>query len=150
MFQDQIRFNVYIHCTQRLPAASTISTSERPQPFELITIYAARQTSGKIGGFNFQVTPRLVMDPNAGTSGSTVVVQGLGFGAGERVKGYWNNPRQFLGTATANSRGSLTDGSGLTITIPAGAPGGANAVIGVEQSTRATIVFVGIVIKGRA
>jgi hypothetical protein len=38
-----------------------------------------------------------------------------------------------LGTATANSDGS----SALTITIPANAPLGVNAVIGVGQTTKA-------------
>ena len=118
--------------------AFMFTTRERQAPYGAMTLYAVGQTSGTTGHFLFQVTPRLVLNPNTGALGSTTTVQGLGFGAGETVKVYWNNPRQFLGAATADNRGSFLDGSALTITIPVGAPLGANAVFGVGQTTNAT------------
>ncbi|MGA3076474.1 MAG: hypothetical protein ABSG56_22635, partial [Bryobacteraceae bacterium] len=57
----------------------------------------------------------------------------LGFGSGETVDVYWNNPRQLLGTATADAVGS----GAFTITIPATASPGINGVIGVGQITKA-------------
>ena len=100
-------------------------------------LYAIGQSSGLFGAALLSITPILSMNPNTGTVGSTVVAQGFGFGAGEPVQVYWNNPRIFLGTATANNRGSFLDGSALTIMIPTDAPTGPNAVFGVGQSTKA-------------
>lgn len=77
------------------------------------------------------------MSPASGLPGGTTAAQGLGFGSGETVSVYWNNPRRLLGTATANSVGSFLGTSALTITIPADASPGLNAVIGIGQSTGA-------------
>ena len=79
------------------------------------------------------VTPALGMNPATGAPGGTTTAYGFGFGAGETIEIYWNNPRQLLGTATANGRGS----SALTIKIPANASPGINEVIGVGQTTKA-------------
>jgi hypothetical protein len=46
---------------------------------------------------------------------------------------YWNEPRQLLGTATANSLGT----GSLTIAIPLNAVPGVNEVIGVGQTSKA-------------
>lgn len=114
----------------------TISARERPMPYGPITYYAVGQTSGRVGAAPFFVTAAMVVTPNTGVPGDTVTASGFGFGAGEAVDIYWGNPRQLLGTATTNGRGTST----LKITIPANAPLGPNAVLGVGQTTRATAV----------
>jgi hypothetical protein len=73
------------------------------------------------------------MNPGAGAPGGTATAHVLGFGAGETVDVYWNNPRQLLGAATADAVGS----GALTFTIPATASPGINGVIGVGQTTKA-------------
>jgi hypothetical protein len=99
--------------------------------------FAVGQTSGKIGTTTFFVTPGLIMNPGSGLPGGTTAAQGLGFGAGETVSVYWDSPRQLLGTATANGEGSFSGSGALTITIPANASPGLNAVIGIGQTTNA-------------
>jgi hypothetical protein len=73
------------------------------------------------------------MNPGTGAPGGTMAAYVFGFGPGETVDVYWNNPRQLLGTATANREGS----GALTIAIPANASPGINGVIGVGQTTKA-------------
>jgi hypothetical protein len=73
------------------------------------------------------------MKPGTGEPGGTTAADVFGFGAGETVDIYWNDPRELLGTANANSLGSGT----LTITVPANASPGINGVIGVGQTTKA-------------
>jgi WD40 repeat protein len=111
----------------------TLPFREPQIPYGVLTDYAIGKTSGKIGACEFQVTARLVMSPNTGAPGDTALAKGLGFGAGEAVKIYWNNPRTFLGTTIANNKG----GASLTITIPTGVALGASAVFGVGQTTKA-------------
>ena len=77
------------------------------------------------------------MNPASGLPGGTIAAQGFGFGAGETVSVYWDSPRQLLGTATANGEGSFAGSGALTITIPANASPGLNAVIGIGQTTNA-------------
>jgi hypothetical protein len=109
-------------------------TARDPQhPYGPMDVYAVGVSSHRLGAATLTVTPALAMNPATGAPGSTTAAYGLGFGGGETVDIYWNSPRQLLGTATANSDGS----SALTITIPANAPLGVNAVIGVGQTTKA-------------
>jgi hypothetical protein len=96
-------------------------------------VYAVGVSSHKLGAATLFVTPALGMNPATGAPGGTTTAYSFGFGAGEAVDIYWNNPRQLLGTATANGRGS----SALTITIPSNAPPGINEVIGVGRTTKA-------------
>jgi hypothetical protein len=96
-------------------------------------VYAVGVSSHKLGAATLSVTPVLVMNPATGAPGGTTAAYGFGFGAGEVVDVYWNNPRQLLGTATGNGHGS----SALTIAIPANASPGINGVIGIGQITKA-------------
>jgi hypothetical protein len=109
-------------------------TAREPQhPYGPMELYAVGLSSGKLGTAALFVTPSVIMNPGTGAPGGTAAAYVFGFGAGEAVDVYWNNPRQLLGTATANAEGS----SALTITIPADASPGINAVIGVGQTTKA-------------
>lgn len=114
--------------------AFTISTHEPQIPYGPIDSFAVGQTSGKLGAASFFVTAAMVATPHTGVPGDTVTANGLGFGAGEAVDVYWDEPRQLLGTTTANGQGTST----LKITIPANAPRGLNGVRGVGQTTKAT------------
>jgi len=116
----------------------TVTTREPQHAYGPMDFFALGQTSGKLGAANFFVTPGLIMNPGSGLPGGTTAAQGFGFGAGETVSVYWDNPRQLLGTATANGEGSFAGSGGLTITIPANASPGLNAVIGIGQTTNAT------------
>jgi hypothetical protein len=109
-------------------------TAREPQhPYGPTDVYAVGLGSGKLGAAGLFVTPSLIMNPGTGAPGGTTAAYAFGFGAGEAVDVYWNNPRQLLGTATANTEGS----SALAITIPANASPGINGVIGVGQTTKA-------------
>ncbi len=95
------------------------------------------QRTGKLGAAGFSVTARLIMNPSSGTVGSSAAAQGFGFGAGETVTIYWDNPRTLLGTTTANVQGTFQGGGALTFTIPKGAPAGVNKIFGTGQTTGA-------------
>jgi len=95
------------------------------------------QSSSLFGVALLSVTPRLSIYPNTGTVGSTAVAQGVGFGPGEMVQVYWTTPRRLLSTAMEDNQGSFSESSGLTFTIPVGAPSGTNIVYGYGLSTQA-------------
>lgn len=115
----------------------TVTAREPQHPYGPMDVFAVGQSSGKLGAATLFVTPGIVMKPVTGVPGGTTAAEGLGFGVGEAVDIYWNNPRQLLGTATANSYGSFLGYHALTITIPADASPGINGVIGFGQTTRA-------------
>ncbi len=99
------------------------------------------QSSGNLGAAPFSVSARLTVNPNSGTAGTTAVAQGSGFGAGDQVKIYWNQPRALLGTATADVHGTFSGSAALTFNVPAGALAGPNEVVGVGQTTSANAPF---------
>jgi hypothetical protein len=111
----------------------TVTPREPQLPYGPIDFYAVGLSSGNLGVATLSVTPGLLMNPRAGAPGGTTTAHVLGFGSGETVDVYWNNPRQLLGTATADAVGS----GAFTITIPATASPGINGVIGVGQITKA-------------
>jgi sugar lactone lactonase YvrE len=117
--------------------AFTVTARAPQSPYGPRLFLGVGQSSGKLGGASFSVTPRLILNPNTGAAGSTEVAQGYGFGPLERVRIYWNNTQIVLGTVTANANGTFTGSAALTFTVPAGAPPGVNKVIGVGESTRA-------------
>jgi hypothetical protein len=90
------------------------------------------QSSGKLGAAAFAVKARLILSPKAGTVGSTVVAEGLGFVSLAANNVLWENPSAFLGTMTANVYGTVAGSAALTFTVPAGAPLGANKVYAEE------------------
>jgi hypothetical protein len=95
-------------------------------PYGPTDVYAVGVSSRKLGAATLFVTPELAANPASGAPGGSTTAYGFGFGAGETVDIYVNNPQQLLGTATTDGAGS----GALTITIPANAPPGINAVIG--------------------
>jgi len=111
----------------------TVSAYEPQHSYGPMDVYAVGVSSHKLGAATLSVTPGLLLNPATGAPGGTAAAYGLGFGAGETVDIYWNNPRQLLGTATVNGEGS----GALTITIPANAPPGLNLLIGIGQTTKA-------------
>jgi hypothetical protein len=120
----------------------TISSREPQLPYGPMDFYAVGLTSGRLGAAAYSVTAAMVLTPRAGVPGGTIMAEAAGFGAGEIVDIYWNEPRQLLGTATANPQGTAT----LNTTIPATAPRGPNEVSGVGQTTGATGVG-GVLVK---
>jgi hypothetical protein len=120
----------------------TVSSREPQIPYGPISFYAAGQTNGKLGAASYFVTAAMVMTPGSGVPGDAITAHGVGFGAGEEVSVYWNEPRQLLGTTTANAQG----GTSLQITIPANAATRGNKVFGVGQTTSA-IGSGGILVK---
>lgn len=94
-------------------------------------------TSYKLGAASFNATPRLVISPSEGPAGSTALAAGYGFGSLEEVKIYWDNPRQYLGSVTADINGSFSGTTGLTFDVPATAPLGSNTVGALGQTTKA-------------
>jgi hypothetical protein len=111
----------------------SVSAREPQHPYGPMDVYAVGVTSHKLGAATLSVAPAMAMDPGAGAPGDTTKAYALGFGAGETVDIYWNNPRQLLGTATASVAGT----GDLTFAIPANASPGIEAVIGVGQTTKA-------------
>jgi hypothetical protein len=111
----------------------TLTLREPQLPYGPIDFYVEGLTSGELGAAALSVTPALAANPGTVAPGATTNAYVFGFGSGETVDIYWNNPRELLGTANANGEGSGT----LTITIPANASPGINGVIGVGQTTKA-------------
>ena len=111
----------------------TVTAREPQHPYGPMDVYAVGVSSHKLGAATLSVTPALIMDPGTGAPGASTAANVFGFGAGETVDIYWNNPRLLLGAAIANGEGS----SAVTIAIPANASPGINAVIGVGQTTKA-------------
>jgi len=95
------------------------------------------QTSGKVAAASFSMSPRLILNPASGPAGSSVTVEGYGFGAPEAVEIYWNNPRTLLGSALTDQHGTFSGTAALTFTVPAGAPAGKDAVFGQDNLTKA-------------
>jgi hypothetical protein len=114
--------------------AFTVNDREPQTAYGPIDVYAVGSTSGKLGAASFFVSAAMVAAPHQGVPGDAITAHALGFGAGETVDVYWGEPRQLLGTTTAERKGTST----LTITIPADAERGPNGVIGVGQTTQAT------------
>ena len=117
--------------------AFSVTLREPQAPYGLLEIYAFGEHSGALGTADFFVTPGILMTPAAGTPGSSTAAQGAGFGSGESVEIYWNNPRQLLGTANANNLGSFLGSDALSFKIPENASPGLNTVIGVGVTTKA-------------
>lgn len=138
--------NIYTDITTTAPTYTAVSGADgsfvlatiiKPDTYGLHTLIGVGQSSRLFGAAPVTETARLIMQPNTGSVGSTITANGFGFGAGEQVKVYWNNPRTLLGTATANSLGTFAGTTALTVTIPAGAPTGSNLLGGVGQTTHA-------------
>jgi len=114
------------------------ATALAPQsPYGARSFVGVGQSSGKLGAANFSVTPRLILNPNSGTAGSSVAAQGFGFGPHESVDIYGYNSRAILGIAETTVEGTFAGSKALTFTVPTGAPPGVNKVLGKGRSTGA-------------
>jgi len=118
----------------------TIGASVPQRPYGPEDVYAAGQTSGRLGATTVDLTPRLRISPSTGSPGGAATAQGLGFGAGETVNVYWGNPRQLLGTPPTNISGSFVGSGALHFMIPTNAAPGSNPVIAIGQTTGAIAI----------
>lgn len=134
IYVNHIGGSPLVTTTANVSGAFTISAREPQSAYGPIDFYAVGLTSGKLGDAPFFVSAAMVVTPNQGVPGDTLTAVGLGFGAGETVDIYWDEPRQLLGTTTANAQGTTA----LKIAIPANASRGPNAVLGIGETTQAT------------
>jgi hypothetical protein len=134
IYVNHIGGSPLVTATANASGAFTISAREPQSAYGPIDFYAVGLTSGKLGAAPFFVSAAMVVTPNHGVPGDTLTAVGLGFGAGETVDIYWDEPRQLLGTTTANAQGTTA----LKIAIPANASRGPNAVLGIGETTQAT------------
>ena len=102
-----------------------------------LELFAMGQTSHTLGALSMAVIPSVTSVPDPVAPGGTTAIEGLGFGYGELVDVYLDEPRQLLGTVAANALGSFVGTNAVTVTIPANAPQGLNGIIGIGQTTSA-------------
>jgi streptogramin lyase len=109
-------------------------TARAPQsPYGPRIFLGTGRASGKIGAANFSVTPRLILDPDAGPPGSTTAVSGYGFGSFEEVDIYWDDPPAKVGTGIADIHGTFDGTAAVTIKVPKQAPAGIATVSGAGE-----------------
>jgi hypothetical protein len=120
-------------------ASGSFSISGRVPPHSNgpVDIFALGQTSARLGVSSFFVTPALATVPSSAKAGDAATAEGFGFGTGEIVSVYWNNPRVLLGTVIANGVGSFAGQNALNFTIPENASPGTEVIIGIGQTTKA-------------
>jgi hypothetical protein len=126
-----------------LAAAGTDGTFSKtvrePQhPSGTLELFALGLSSGNLGATKISVTAGVAASPKSVEPRGTTAAEGLGFGAGETVSVYLDNPRELLGTATANTLGSFVGADGLSVTIPANASTWLNALLGIGSTMGAT------------
>ncbi len=119
-------------------SGSFSATIRLPQhPYGTFELFALGLTSNNLGTATLSVTAAVATAPELVEPGSSVAAEGVGFGSGELVRLYLDNPRELLGVATANELGSFVGSNAPSITIPAGTPSGLNALIGIGETTGA-------------
>ena len=111
----------------------TVAGHEPEHPLGPMDVFAEGAASGKLGAATFLVTPGMAIRPVGVAPGGDTTAHVAGFGAGEIVDIYWNEPRQLLGAATTDPEGS----GSATISIPTSAAAGFDLVIGVGRNTEA-------------
>ncbi len=107
------------------------------EPFGPIDLFGLGISSGYLGATSFSITPSVAASPAVVVPGETITLRGYGFGAGETVSVYLQNPQKLVGTATANALGSLVGPGALSILVPLDAARGANEFYGVGVTTQA-------------
>jgi choice-of-anchor C domain-containing protein len=95
------------------------------------------QSSGHLAVTPFAIAPLVLVTPTSGRVGTSLSVNGFGFGANEQVLVSWNNPADVVGTAPANSVGSFYGSATVHFTIPPGTPAGQNVLYAVGQTSHA-------------
>ncbi len=113
-------------------------TLREPQhAFGTLELFALGLSSGDLGATKISVTAGVAASPESVEPGGTVAAEGVGFGAGETVSVYLDNPRELIGTATANTVGSFVGANAIPVTIPANASTGLNALVAIGEKTGA-------------
>ncbi len=107
-------------------------------PYGALQYFALGTTSGNMGLTSLAIVPGLIATSTSVAPGSLTPIKGLGFGGGEEVQIFLNEPRQSLGFATANGKGSFGVAGTLNVQIPANASAGSNGLTAVGQVTGAT------------
>ena len=103
-------------------------------PFGACGLQGVGQTSGTVKSGLISVTPRASANPNSGTTGSTIVVTGEGYAAGEPVVVTWSNPATTLELAIAKRTGTFA----FQFAIPLNTVPGAVTVTATGQKTGGT------------
>ena len=103
------------------------------QPTGAANVYAYGLTSKNLGATTLSVIPAVAALPAISAPGDAITASPVGFGMGEAVSIYWNNPRLLLGAVTANALGSAS----LPVTVPSNAPLGLNGVFATGATTGA-------------
>jgi len=121
----------------------TASAQAPASPYGKRIFLCVGQQSGKIGAAPFAATPRLFVSPNSGSGGTFAAVTGFGFGSGEGVKVYWNNPNLLLGTVGTDAQGAFYGSAQVMFRVPVAASPGANTIMGVGETTgkQVTVTF---------
>jgi virginiamycin B lyase len=131
IYVDGVGSAVLASATTDASGSFTIMVREPQSSFGPRAFLCMGQSSGKLAGASFAVAPSLIPDPSSGAVGSTVTVQGYGFGAMEQVNVYWNNTYSILlGRVRADINGAFTGDKAVTFTVPAGAPTGPDILVG--------------------
>jgi large repetitive protein len=98
------------------------------------SFYAMGQTSGKLAGAQLSIEAVLTLTPGSGPAGTSVTVNGSGFGPFEAVSIRWTNPRYSTGVATTDINGVF---KGYEFVVPSNTGGGTHAVVGIGHKSRA-------------
>jgi streptogramin lyase len=95
------------------------------------------QSSRRLGAATFTMGPHMAIDPDSGTPGSRVLVEGSGFGPLETVDIYWNGAS--LGSAAADVHGTFDGKATFTFTVPEGTSPGSYTVSATGSLTGADV-----------
>jgi hypothetical protein len=109
------------------PSGSFTAPAHVPQSSYGSRIFIAVGQEMLVGASSFQMASRLILNPQSGPPGTTVVAQGFGFYPYWGLNITWNESTM-LGTASTNRNGTFTGGSAFTFTVPSGAQPGVYTV----------------------
>ena len=141
IYSDGFGSPVIASATADASGSFTVTARAPASPFGPRIFLSLGEGSGKVGAANFSMMPRLVLTPSSGPPGTSVTAQGYGGDTGESVEIYWNNPRTYLGAATADTNGAFAGTAALPFTVPAASPLGPDGVFAQVGGTLATGYF---------
>ena len=94
-----------------------------------------------VGAASFQMASRMILNPQSGPPGTTVVAQGFGFYPYWGLNITWNESTT-LGTASTDMNGTFAGNSAFTFTVPSGAqPGVYTVTAGWNRIVAAKVQF---------
>jgi hypothetical protein len=141
IYKNGVGSTVLANATTDSSGAFTASAKVPLLPWGPRLFLGLGQTSRKLGGGGFSISPRLVLSPTSGPVGSTVTIQGLGFSNGAPVGFQWAKPLTGLGSITTDDNGSFIGTAAFTFTVPQGSPPGVNYVKAVNNSPQLETVY---------